>query len=76
MSASLLHLMAGTDTVSETLWFKALKRVETLRSGHMYGSRVGQKRGAYRVLVGKSEGRGLLARPRSRLEDNIKMDFR
>jgi hypothetical protein len=32
-------------------------------------------RGVYRVLVGKSEGKSLLGRPRSRWEDNIKMDL-
>jgi len=30
---------------------------------------------AYRVLVGKSEGKRLLGRPRRRWEDNIKMDL-
>jgi hypothetical protein len=33
-------------------------------------------RGAYRVLVGKSEGKGPLGGPRRRWEDNIKMDLR
>jgi hypothetical protein len=33
----------------------------------------GEKRGAYRVLVGRPEGRRQLARPRRRCEDNIKM---
>jgi hypothetical protein len=32
-------------------------------------------RGVHRVLVGKSEGRRPLGRPRRRWEDNIKMDF-
>ena len=32
--------------------------------------------GAYRVLVGKSEGRSILERPRHTWEDNIKMDLR
>jgi hypothetical protein len=36
----------------------------------------GRERGAYRVLVGKSEGRRPLGRCRRRWEDNIKMDFR
>jgi hypothetical protein len=31
---------------------------------------------AYRVLVGKPEGRRLLGRPRRRWEDNIKMDLK
>jgi hypothetical protein len=36
---------------------------------------MGDRRGAYRVLVGKPEGRRLLGRPRRRWENNIKMDI-
>ena len=35
-----------------------------------------QSRNAYRVLVGKREGKRLLGRPRRRWEDNIKMNLR
>ena len=35
-----------------------------------------QSRNAYRVLVGKSEGKRPSRRPRRRWEDNIKMDLR
>jgi hypothetical protein len=35
----------------------------------------GERRGAYRVLVGKPEGKRQLGRPRHRLEDNIKMEL-
>jgi hypothetical protein len=35
----------------------------------------GERRGAYRVLVGKPEGRRPLRRPRRRWEDNIKVDL-
>jgi hypothetical protein len=38
-------------------------------AGHV--SRMGEKRGAYRILVGRPEGRRLLGRPRHRWEDNI-----
>ena len=34
-----------------------------------------ERRGIYRVLVGKPEGKRPLRRPRSRWEDNIKMDL-
>jgi hypothetical protein len=34
------------------------------------------KRNAYRVLVGKPEGKRLLGRPRCRWVDNIKIDLR
>jgi len=36
---------------------------------------MGEKRGVYRVLVGKPEGKRPLGRPRLRWEDNIKMDL-
>jgi hypothetical protein len=35
-----------------------------------------EKRGAYRFLVGKPEGKGPLVRPRYRWMGNIKMDLR
>ena len=34
---------------------------------------MGDRRGVYRVLVGKSEGKRPLGRPRHRLGDDIKM---
>jgi hypothetical protein len=37
---------------------------------------MGERRGAYRVLMGKPEGRRPLGRPRRRWEDNITMDLR
>jgi hypothetical protein len=37
-------------------------------------SRMVERRGVYRVLVGKPEGKRPLGRPRRRWEDNIKMD--
>jgi hypothetical protein len=37
---------------------------------------MGERRGAYRVLVGKPEGGIQLGGPRLRWEDNIKMDLR
>ena len=36
---------------------------------------VGNRTGAYRVMVGKTEGKRPLVRPRNKLEDNIKMDL-
>ena len=36
---------------------------------------MGERRGAYRVLMGKPEGKRHLGRPRLRWEDNIKMDL-
>ena len=38
-------------------------------------ARMEERRGVHKVLVGKSEGKRPLGRPRRRWEDNIKMDF-
>jgi hypothetical protein len=43
-------------------------------AGHV--ARMGEGRVVYRVLVGRSEGKRPLGRPRRRCEDNIKMDLR
>jgi hypothetical protein len=43
-------------------------------AGHV--ARMGEKRNAYRILVGKPEGRGPLGRPRRRWVENIKIDLR
>jgi hypothetical protein len=42
-------------------------------AGHV--ASMGEGRGAYRVLVGRPEGRRPLGKPRRRWEDNIKMDI-
>ncbi|KAJ4435786.1 hypothetical protein ANN_18405 [Periplaneta americana] len=43
-------------------------------AGHV--ARMGESRNAYRVLVGRLEGKRPLGRPRRRWEDNIKVDLR
>jgi len=40
-----------------------------------YVARMGERRGIYRVLVGKPEGKRPFGRPRRRWEVNIKMDL-
>jgi hypothetical protein len=37
---------------------------------------MGRKRNTYRFLIGKSEGKRPLVRPRCRWEDNVKRDLR
>jgi hypothetical protein len=43
-------------------------------AGHV--AQMGEKRNAYRILVGKPEGMRPIRRPTHRWEDKIKMDFR
>jgi hypothetical protein len=43
-------------------------------AGHV--AYMGEVSGAYNILVGRTEGRRPLGRPRLRCEDNIKMDLR
>jgi hypothetical protein len=42
-------------------------------AGHV--ERMGEKRNAYRLLVGKSEGKSPLGRPKRRWVDSIRMDL-
>ena len=42
-------------------------------AGHV--TRMGERRDAYRFLVGKPEGKRPLGRPRHRWDDNIKMNL-
>ena len=42
-------------------------------AGHV--ARMGERRGVYRVLVGKPEGKRQLGRPRRRWEDKIKLNL-
>jgi len=49
-----------------------VKSKKTIWAGHV--ARMRQRRGAYKVMVGKPEGKRLLGRPRRRWEGKIKMD--
>ena len=52
--------------------------VQVIKSGRMrwavHVARMGEERGAYRVLVGKPEGKRPQGRPRCKWVDNIRMD--
>ena len=41
----------------------------------MHVAHMGERRGAYKILVGKPEAKRPLGRPRHRLEDNIRLDL-
>ena len=62
------YLYSSPNTV------RAIKSRIIRWAGHV--ARMGKKRGVYRVLVGRPEGKRRLGRPRRRWEDNIKMDLR
>ena len=49
--------------------------VRVIKSIIMHVAGMGEKRGIYRVLVGKPEGKRPLGRPMHRWGDNIKMDL-
>jgi hypothetical protein len=40
-----------------------------------HGADIGERRNAYKILVGKPERKNILGSPRHRWEDNIKMDY-
>jgi hypothetical protein len=53
--------------------FRVIKSIRMRWAVHV--ARLGERRAAYRILVGRPEGRRPLGRPRRRIEDNIKMDL-
>ncbi|KAJ4433647.1 hypothetical protein ANN_15957 [Periplaneta americana] len=63
------------DKTRKTIKLEMQERHKRLRwAGHV--ARIDESRNAYRVLVGRPEGKRPLGRPRRRWEDNIKMDLR
>jgi hypothetical protein len=46
-----------------------------IKSRRMQIAHMGEMRNAYKILFGKPEGKSPLGRPRSRWEDNIKVDI-
>jgi hypothetical protein len=53
---------------------RVIKSRRMMWAGHV--ARMGERRGVYRVLIGRPDGKRPLGRPRCRWEDNIKMDLR
>jgi hypothetical protein len=68
-----LHNEELHDLYSSPSIIKIIKSRRMKWAGHV--SRLGEKRNAYRLLVGKPEGKRPLGRPRQRWLDNIKMDL-
>ena len=68
-----MHNEELSDLYSLPNIVRVVKSRRMRRAGH--GARMGEERGVHRVLVGKTEGKRPLGRPRRRWEDNIKMDL-
>ena len=68
-----LHNEELNDLYSSPNIVRVIKSRRIRWAGHV--ARMGEERGAYRVLVGKPEGKRPLRRPRHRWEDNIRMDL-
>jgi hypothetical protein len=68
-----LHNEELRDLYSSPSINRIIKSRRMRWAGHV--ARMGEKRNAYRLLVGKPEGKRPLGRPRRRWVDNIKMDL-
>ena len=68
-----LHNEELNDLYSSPNIVRVIKSRRIRWAGHV--ARMGEERGAYRVLVGKPEGKRPLGRPSSRWMDNIRMDL-
>jgi hypothetical protein len=68
-----LHNKELNDLYSSPNIIWVIKSRRMRWAGHV--ARMGEKRGACRILVGRPEGRRPLGRPRRRWEDNIKTDL-
>jgi hypothetical protein len=68
-----LHNKKLHDMYSSPSIIRKMKARRMRWTGHV--ARIGEKRNAYGLLVGKPEGRRPLGRPRRRWLDNIRMDL-
>jgi hypothetical protein len=64
-----LHNLYSSPDIVRVIKFRRMRW-----AGHV--ARMEERRGVYRVLVGRPKGKRQLGRPRRRWEDNIKMDLR
>jgi hypothetical protein len=68
-----LHNEELNDLYSLPNIMRVVKSRQMRWAGHV--ARMGEERSVHRVLVGMSEGKRPLGRPRRRWENNIKMDL-
>jgi hypothetical protein len=68
-----LHNEELHDLYSSPSIIRLMKSRRMIWAGHV--ARIGEKRNAYRLLVGKAEGKRPLGRPRRRWVHNIRMDL-
>jgi hypothetical protein len=68
-----LHSEELRDLYSSPSIIRIIKSKRMRRADHV--ARMGEKSNAYRLLVGKPEGKRPLGRPRRRWVDNIRMDL-
>jgi hypothetical protein len=68
-----LHKKELHDLYSSPSIIRIIKSRRMRWVGHV--ARMGEKRNAYRLFMGKPEGKRPLGRPRRRWEDNIRMDL-
>jgi hypothetical protein len=68
-----IHNEELNDVYSSTNIIRVIKSKRMRWAGHV--ARMGEKRGAFRILVARPEGRRPLGRRRRRWEHNIKMDL-
>ena len=68
-----LHKEEPDDLYSPPNIIRVIKSRRMRWTGHV--ACMGERRGVYRVFVGKPEGKRPLGRPKRRREDNIKMDL-
>jgi hypothetical protein len=64
-----LHILYSSPNI-----VRVIKSRRMRWAGHV--ARMGERRGVYEVLVGRPKGKRPLKRPRSRWEDDIKMNIR
>jgi hypothetical protein len=64
-----LHNLYSSPSIIRMIKSRSMRRAEHV-------ARIWEKRNAYRIFVGKREGKRPLRRPRRRWVDNINMDLR